>query len=90
MICPKCHHKKTKVVDSRPVEGEVETWRVRKCLCCEYRFTTTEVNEDSKSLAGKLMQARKETILAEKKSEYLEAQLQRISGITNETRPYKE
>src|ERR1044072_6647263 len=45
MICPKCKHTETQVIDSRDtVEG---CRRRRTCLKCKYRFTTYERVETS-------------------------------------------
>lgn len=45
MKCPSCHHKETKVVDSRlSAEGNAIRRR-RECLKCEKRFTTYEYIE---------------------------------------------
>ena len=45
MICPKCKHTETQVIDSRDtVEG---VRRRRTCLKCKYRFTTYERVETS-------------------------------------------
>lgn len=40
MLCPKCKHRETQVVDSREVHDGVR--RRRECLNCKYRFTTYE------------------------------------------------
>ncbi len=42
MKCPSCGNIETKVVDSRPTEDGASIRRRRKCLSCEYRFTTYE------------------------------------------------
>ena len=42
MKCPSCGSADTKVVDSRPTEDGASIRRRRKCLNCEYRFTTYE------------------------------------------------
>ena len=42
MRCPACGNKETKVVDSRPTEDDTSIRRRRKCISCEYRFTTYE------------------------------------------------
>lgn len=43
MNCPMCN-RGTRVIDSRPQSDH--TLRVRKCLECNYRFNTVEVDED--------------------------------------------
>jgi len=45
MICPKCKHQDTSVVDSRETEEGKEIRRRRECDKCGYRFTTYEVPE---------------------------------------------
>ncbi|MBV54033.1 MAG: transcriptional regulator NrdR [Coxiellaceae bacterium] len=47
MYCPFCHHKETKVVDSRLFDGGVKVRRRRQCLVCGERFTTHESIEIS-------------------------------------------
>jgi transcriptional repressor NrdR len=47
MKCPYCHHKESKVVDSRYTEEHTVIRRRRECLDCEERFTTYERIEDS-------------------------------------------
>jgi transcriptional repressor NrdR len=42
MICPKCHHKQTKVYDTRVTQSGRATRRRRECEDCNYRFTTLE------------------------------------------------
>lgn len=42
MICPKCHHDDTRVVDSREANGNREIRRRRECEKCKHRFTTFE------------------------------------------------
>ena len=42
MQCPKCHFQNTKVYDTRITNGDKATRRRRKCLNCQYRFTTLE------------------------------------------------
>lgn len=42
MICPKCKHTETKVVDSRDTGEGREIRRRRECEKCEYRFSTLE------------------------------------------------
>jgi transcriptional repressor NrdR len=40
MLCPKCKHPESKVVDSRPMP--THTKRRRHCEACSFRFTTVE------------------------------------------------
>ena len=40
MLCPKCLHKETKVIDKRDAEGIIR--RRRECLKCANRFNTIE------------------------------------------------
>ena len=42
MICPKCSHSDTRVLDSRETEGQKAIRRRRECEKCGYRFTTFE------------------------------------------------
>lgn len=42
MICPKCAHEGTKVLDSRVTDGNKAIRRRRECLECAHRFTTFE------------------------------------------------
>ncbi len=42
MICPKCKHKSTSVVDSREANEGRSIRRRRECEACEHRFTTFE------------------------------------------------
>ena len=42
MICPKCSHKSTRVLDSRVTDGEKAIRRRRECSKCKFRFTTFE------------------------------------------------
>src|SRR3989338_6294917 len=43
--CPSCHHKETKVIDSRINTDGSSIRRRRECLKCEKRFTTYEYVE---------------------------------------------
>jgi len=45
MKCPTCHHKETKVIDSRLSSEGNSIRRRRECLKCERRFTTYEYVE---------------------------------------------
>lgn len=47
MICPKCFHDNTKVLDSRETDGQKAIRRRRECSECKYRFTTFERIETS-------------------------------------------
>lgn len=42
MLCPKCKHDDTRVLDSRDSREGKEIRRRRKCAKCGYRFTTFE------------------------------------------------
>lgn len=42
MHCPFCHHERTRVIDSRLVDGGTTVRRRRECEACEGRFTTLE------------------------------------------------
>lgn len=42
MICPKCKHNETRVLDSRETNEQREIRRRRKCEECNFRFTTFE------------------------------------------------
>lgn len=46
MKCPNCHHKSTKVLDSRPIEEGGSIRRRRECEECSFRFTTFERLEE--------------------------------------------
>ena len=45
MKCPLCGFNDSKVIDSRPVEGNDSIRRRRECLSCHRRFTTYELVE---------------------------------------------
>ena len=45
MICPKCKHDSTRVLDSRETEGHKVVRRRRECEYCHHRFTTFERTE---------------------------------------------
>lgn len=47
MVCPKCKHLDTRVLDSRDTHEQREIRRRRKCAKCDYRFTTFERVETS-------------------------------------------
>ncbi len=42
MICPKCKHEDTRVLDSRETNAGKEIRRRRECIKCNHRFTTFE------------------------------------------------
>lgn len=46
MRCPKCGCEESKVVDSRPSEGNDAIRRRRECMRCGFRFTTYERREE--------------------------------------------
>lgn len=46
MICPKCGHVDSKVIDSRGSEAQDAIRRRRECLECQTRFTTYERREE--------------------------------------------
>ncbi|MFH1284889.1 MAG: transcriptional regulator NrdR [Candidatus Peregrinibacteria bacterium] len=50
MICPKCQHNDTRVLDSRETDGHKAVRRRRECDSCKHRFTTFERAESSKFL----------------------------------------
>lgn len=45
MNCPICGEK-TAVIDSRPYDNGCGVRRLRKCLKCDYRFNTLELDAD--------------------------------------------
>lgn len=45
MHCPVCQHNNTQVYSTRLVKDGAEVRRRRKCLRCDFRFTTTERSE---------------------------------------------
>ena len=47
MICPKCQHENTRVLDSRETDGQKAVRRRRECEKCKHRFTTFERMETS-------------------------------------------
>ncbi len=47
MICVKCQHKNTRVLDSRETAGQKAIRRRRECEKCKYRFTTFERVENT-------------------------------------------
>ncbi len=53
MRCPKCGCEESKVVDSRPSEGNDAIRRRRECIRCGSRFTTYERREEMPLLVVK-------------------------------------
>jgi transcriptional repressor NrdR len=53
MICPKCNHQETRVLDSRETEGHKSVRRRRECEKCQNRFTTFERAETSNFIVVK-------------------------------------
>jgi transcriptional repressor NrdR len=53
MICPKCSHKDTRVLDSRETDGHKAVRRRRECANCKNRFTTFERTDISKFVVVK-------------------------------------
>ncbi len=53
MKCPYCGYLKDKVIDSRPVDGEISIRRRRECLKCHKRFTTFETVESTQIIVVK-------------------------------------
>ena len=45
MICPVCGEE-TSVINSRDYDGGCAVKRRRKCIACDYRFTTIELDSD--------------------------------------------
>lgn len=58
MICPKCKHDDTRVLDSRETNERKEIRRRRECISCQYRFTTFERVELANFLVIKKDQSR--------------------------------
>lgn len=58
MICPKCKHGETRVLDSRETNEQREIRRRRKCSKCNYRFTTFERVETANFIVVKKDQSR--------------------------------
>ncbi len=46
MKCPECNSLNDKTLDSRPLEDHTKTRRRRKCLNCNYVWTTYESSRD--------------------------------------------
>jgi len=53
MICPKCQHNDTRVLDSRETDGHKAVRRRRECEKCANRFTTFERLENNKFVVVK-------------------------------------
>lgn len=47
MKCSNCHHKNSRVLDSRPIEEGSAIRRRRECEKCGFRFTTFERKEET-------------------------------------------
>jgi len=58
MICPKCKHKNTRVVDSRDANEGRTIRRRRECEDCTHRFTTFEKTETTNFIVVKKDDAR--------------------------------
>ena len=58
MICPKCKHDDTRVLDSRDTNEKKEIRRRRACNQCNFRFTTFERVEFTNFLVIKKDQSR--------------------------------
>lgn len=58
MICPKCKHDDTRVLDSRDTNEKKEIRRRRACNKCNFRFTTFERMEYTNFLIIKKDQSR--------------------------------
>lgn len=53
MLCSKCQHNDTRVLDSRETDGHKAVRRRRECASCKHRFTTFERVESVKFLVVK-------------------------------------
>ena len=58
MLCPKCKHKSTRVVDSRDANEGRSIRRRRECEKCSHRFTTFEKLETTNFIVVKKDSAR--------------------------------
>ena len=58
MICPKCKHEDTRVLDSRDTHEKKEIRRRRECAQCHHRFTTFERIETANFIVIKKDNAR--------------------------------
>lgn len=58
MLCPKCKHDDTRVLDSRDTNEQKEIRRRRACNKCNFRFTTFERAEFTNFLVIKKDQSR--------------------------------
>lgn len=45
MVCPKCHHSKSHIYNSRFTKRNNQTWRRRRCRNCGFSFSTREYIE---------------------------------------------
>lgn len=53
MMCPNCESDQIVVIDSRPHQKNI-VYRRRKCLSCDYRFSTIEIEKaDYESLVNR-------------------------------------
>lgn len=62
MKCDKCHHKSTRVIDSRPIEDNEAIRRRRQCENCGFRFTTFERREETPLIVVKKDGTRQEFV----------------------------
>lgn len=58
MICPKCKHEDTRVLDSRETNEKREIRRRRECENCQFRYTTFERMELANFLVVKRDESR--------------------------------
>ncbi len=58
MICPKCKHEDTRVLDSRDTNHQKEIRRRRQCEKCKHRFTTFERVESTSFIVIKKDESR--------------------------------
>lgn len=85
MLCPKCHHDETSVLDSRETPEGVR--RRRECQKCKLRFTTYErveiprftvVKKDGREVAYDREKVREGILLATNKRPVTEEQIERL------------
>lgn len=62
MKCDKCHHKNTRVIDSRPIEDNEGIRRRRECEKCGFRITTFERREEKPLIVVKKDGTRQEFV----------------------------
>src|SRR5699024_12569094 len=62
MNCPKCYHKNSRVLDSRPFEDGEAIRRRRECERCGLRFRTLERKEETPSIIVKKDGTRQEFV----------------------------